>query len=105
MPSKFVDIGRQELAAYGVELRPMGVTGAALVEDHYRVSLADGHDEEAKYLLIATGVVDDLPAIPGFDECYGRSIFHCPYCDGWERRDRRWPHSDGAPTSPASRWA
>ena len=41
-----------------------------------------------RYLLIATGVIDDLPAIPGFDECYGRSIFHCPYCDGWERRDR-----------------
>jgi thioredoxin reductase len=33
-------------------------------------------------------VVDDLPAIPGFEACYGRSIFHCPYCDGWEQRDR-----------------
>jgi thioredoxin reductase len=52
------------------------------------VSLADGSTEEARYLLIATGVIDDLPAIPGFDECYGTSIFHCPYCDGWERRDR-----------------
>src|SRR6185295_4679328 len=41
------------------------------------------------YLLIATGVVDDLPAIDGFRECYGRSLFHCPYCDGWEVRDRR----------------
>jgi len=39
--------------------------------------------------LIATGVVDDLPGVSGFDACYGRSVFHCPYCDGWEWRDRR----------------
>ena len=49
---------------------------------------ANGREEDARYLLIATGVVDDLPAIAGFDACYGLSIFHCPYCDGWERRDR-----------------
>src|SRR4051812_34371649 len=87
-PAALVEMGRQELQTYGVELRPVGVTGAALSGDRYRVSLADGTTEEAKYLLIATGVIDDLPAIPGFDECYGRSIFHCPYCDGWEERDR-----------------
>ena len=86
-PSTLIDIGRQELQPYGVELRLVGVTAARLVDDHYRLSLADGTGEEARYLLIATGVIDDLPAIPGFDECYGRSIFHCPYCDGWERRD------------------
>ena len=87
-PSSFVELGRAELVQYGVELRAIGVTGAQLAGDHYRVSLSDGTEEDARYLLIATGVVDDLPAIPGFDECYGRSIFHCPYCDGWERRDR-----------------
>jgi thioredoxin reductase len=87
-PSTLVEIGRQELQPYGVDLRPVGVTAARLLDDHCRVSLADGTEEEARYLLIATGVIDDLPAIPGFDECYGRSIFHCPYCDGWERRDR-----------------
>jgi len=87
-PSQLLDLGRAELEQYGVELRPVGVTGAHPDGDHYRVSLSDGGQEDARYLLIATGVVDDLPAIPGFDECYGRSIFHCPYCDGWERRDR-----------------
>src|SRR6476469_6938964 len=56
-PAEFVAIGRQELVAYGVEQRPVGVTGAALAEDHYRVALADGGAEQAKYLLIATGVV------------------------------------------------
>jgi thioredoxin reductase len=87
-PSAFTDLGRGELPAYGVELRHIGVTGARLAGDHYRVSLGDGTEEDARSLLIATGVIDDLPAIPGFDACYGRSIFHCPYCDGWEWRDR-----------------
>ena len=87
-PASFTELGRAELPRYGVELRPVGVTGATLAGDHYRVSLADGTSEDARYLLVATGVIDDLPAISGFDECYGRSIFHCPYCDGWEWRDR-----------------
>ena len=87
-PSAFTELGRAELTSYGVELRVAGVTGARLMDDHYRVWLGDGTVEDAQYLLIATGVIDDLPAIPGFDACYGRSIFHCPYCDGWEWRDR-----------------
>jgi thioredoxin reductase len=88
-PQAFNDLGRRELPEYGVELRCVGVTAAQLVDDCYRISLADGSREEARYLLIATGVVDELPSIPGFEECYGISIFHCPYCDGWEQRDRR----------------
>jgi thioredoxin reductase len=87
-PATFNEHGRGELAGYGVETRHLGVTGATLIDDHYRVALGDHSEEDARFLLIATGVIDDLPAIPGFDECYGRSIFHCPYCDGWERRDR-----------------
>jgi thioredoxin reductase len=88
VPQAFNDLGRLELPEYGVEVRCVGVTGAQLLDDYYRVSLADGSEEDARYLLIASGVIDDLPAIPGFDECYGTSIFHCPYCDGWEQRDR-----------------
>ncbi len=87
-PSSLIELGRDELAQYDVELRRIGATGAHLAGNHYQVSLADGGEERGRYLLIATGVIDDLPAIPGFDACYGRSIFHCPYCDGWERRDR-----------------
>jgi thioredoxin reductase len=87
-PSALLELGRAELQQYGVTQRAIGATGAELAGDHYRVSLSDGTEEQTRYLLIATGVVDDLPAIAGFDECYGRSIFHCPYCDGWERRNR-----------------
>jgi thioredoxin reductase len=88
-PLAFNDLGRHELPAYGIELRTVGVTGARRVGDHYRVTLSDATEEDARYLLIATGVVDHLPAIDGFRECYGLSLFHCPYCDGWEVRDRR----------------
>jgi thioredoxin reductase len=89
-PRELNELGRGELDRYGIELRHLGVTGAQqLGGDRYRVSLADGTHEDARFLLIATGVIDDLPGITGFDDCYGRSLFHCPYCDGWEWRDRR----------------
>jgi len=88
-PRALNDLGRRELATYGVEFRCVGVAAAEREQTHFRLSLANGAEERARYLLIATGVVDDLPAIPGFEDCYGRSIFHCPYCDGWEWRDRR----------------
>jgi len=88
-PPQFNELGRRELPEYGIEFRRIGVTGAELDENHYRVAMADGGQEQARFLLIATGVIDDLPGIAGFEDCYGRSIFHCPYCDGWECRDRR----------------
>jgi thioredoxin reductase len=53
------------------------------------VVLATGERVSAWTVLLATGVEDDVPAIPGVDECYGVSVHHCPYCDGWEVRDRR----------------
>ena len=39
-------------------------------------------------MLLATGVADQLPQIAGLEECYGLSVHHCPYCDGWEHRDK-----------------
>ena len=78
-----------ELVKYGIECRPIAVTAVTRVSDSFQVSFDNGRAEAARFVLIATGVTDDLPAIPGFEECYGRSVFHCPYCDGWEWRDRR----------------
>ncbi len=90
-PADLNAIGRSELDKYGVRVREVRVTGAQREDngESFRVSLEDGRVEHAKFLLIATGVSDELPAVRGLAECYGRSVFHCPYCDGWERRDRR----------------
>jgi thioredoxin reductase len=88
-PTTLNELGRAELGQYGIELRSIGVTAVQRLSNGFEVSLADGREEAARFVLIATGVIDDLPAIPGFQECYGRSVFHCPYCDGWEWRDRR----------------
>jgi thioredoxin reductase len=87
-PATLNELGRGELGQYGVELRSARVTAVDRQAKGFRVSLANGAEETARFVLIATGVIDDLPGIPGFRECYGRSVFHCPYCDGWEWRDR-----------------
>lgn len=88
-PHEFTAIGREELAKYGVEFRRIGVVSAKWAADRFSVTLGDRTEIESRFLLLATGVVDDLAALPGMSDCYGQTIFHCPYCDGWEQRDRR----------------
>lgn len=88
-PLAFNALGREELIPYGIEFRSVGVTDARQCDEGFRVFLADGGEEASRFLLIATGVADELPPIAEIEACYGRSVFHCPYCDGWEWRDRR----------------
>jgi thioredoxin reductase len=88
-PAEFRDAARRELIPYGIDFRCIPVQDAQRETNSFRVSLADGGVERATFLLLATGVRDELPPIEGVAECYGRSVFHCPYCDGWEWRDRR----------------
>jgi thioredoxin reductase len=88
-PREFLRIARDQLRQYeSVETRDVEVTSARCVDGRFLVALREGDPVSSRKLLIATGVVDNLPDIPGFAELYGRSIFHCPYCDGWEVRDR-----------------
>jgi thioredoxin reductase len=88
-PSEFLQIARAQLRPYeSVELRDVEVTAAECRDSRFHVTLADGETLQTRKLLIATGVRDNLPDIPGFAELYGKSVFHCPYCDGWEVRDR-----------------
>jgi thioredoxin reductase len=89
-PLEFLKTARGELCRYDtVEVRDIEVTSAECRGDsRFHVCLSDGSELESRKLLIATGVADNLPDIPGFRELYGRSVFHCPYCDGWEVRDR-----------------
>lgn len=88
-PAEFLRIAREQMQPYDtVELRDVEVTVAVCRDSRFHVTLADGSTLQSRKLLIATGVVDNVPDIPGFREAYGTSVFHCPYCDGWEVRDR-----------------
>ena len=90
-PVEFLAAARRDLARYSsVELRDVEVTTAECRPDgRFDVTLATGECILARKLLVATGVTDNLPELDGLRELYGRSVFHCPYCDGWEVRD--WP--------------
>jgi thioredoxin reductase len=88
-PWEFLQIAREQLRPYDtVELRDVEAASAECRDSRFHVTLADGTVLESRKLLVATGVKDHLPEIPGFQELYGKSVFHCPYCDGWEVRDQ-----------------
>jgi thioredoxin reductase (NADPH) len=88
-PGDLLAIGRAELAGYGGEVRSGAVTAARRENDGaFRVTLDDGHEVGARRLLVATGLVDELPDLPGVAERWGRDVLHCPYCHGWEVRDQ-----------------
>ena len=89
-PRDFRSVGRGELARYEtVHLKDIAATDATCEEGgRFTVTLADGSIARSRKLLVATGVCDNLPEIDGIEELYGRSVFHCPYCDGWELRDQ-----------------
>jgi thioredoxin reductase len=89
VPADFLRMGRAELAPYGVRMCHGEVVQARCLEGgEFETTMADGTLYRSRKLLLATGVVDKVPQIEGFDALYGTSVFHCPYCDGWEVRDR-----------------
>jgi thioredoxin reductase len=88
-PAALLAAGRRQLARYdSVVFRRVAVGALTRRGRRFLVATNDGAVEEARYVLLATGVRDRLPPLPGLAEIYGRSAFHCPYCDGWEVRDR-----------------
>ena len=90
VPGEFLDLARKDVARYqSVEFRTVEVLDATASSDGFRVVCADGRQLSTRKLLLATGVVDELPDLEGVAPLYGSSVHHCPYCDGWEWRDRR----------------
>jgi thioredoxin reductase len=84
-PADFLAAGRLEVAGYGVEILEDQV---AEIEAGFAVRLGGGRVLNARRVLVATGVRDELPDIPGVRERWGRDLLHCPYCHGWEVRDQ-----------------
>ncbi len=87
-PSELLRIGREQLAPYGVEFRNAVVKQIAPRAGGFNVCLDDATELLARKILVATGVRDRLPEIEGLKEMFGKSVHHCPYCDGWEWRDQ-----------------
>jgi thioredoxin reductase len=88
-PSEMLSIGRDQLQQYGVEIRACEVANACSHDVGFLLTLSDGNELVCRKLLLATGVKDRVPELPGIQDLYGKSVHHCPYCDGWEWRDRR----------------
>ncbi|MEU2974989.1 NAD(P)/FAD-dependent oxidoreductase [Nocardiopsis alba] len=87
-PTELLERGRAEVRSYGGEItsgRVRSVEGDA--ENGFRAALADGRVVRARRILVATGLTDRLPDVPGLAERWGRDVLHCPYCHGWEVRD------------------
>lgn len=88
-PARLLAKALEQLAPYpSVVIDPTCVVDVQRTVQGFAVQTLDGRRFNARTLLLATGVVDELPDIPGFLELYGVGVFHCPYCDGWEIRDQ-----------------
>ncbi|MGY1804851.1 NAD(P)/FAD-dependent oxidoreductase [Blastococcus sp. SYSU D00922] len=87
-PAELLAIGRGEVAGYGGEVVTGEVVRAEPVDDGFAVHLADGGRVHARRLLVTTGLTDELPDVTGLRELWGSDVLHCPYCHGWEVRDR-----------------
>lgn len=89
-PADLYAAGRRELAEYpSVQVIDGQVTGATADDGPtFRLELADGSVHHAQRILLAGGMNYEATDIPGLDEHWGRSVFHCPFCHGWEARDQ-----------------
>ncbi|TQF73231.1 NAD(P)/FAD-dependent oxidoreductase [Rhodococcus spelaei] len=88
-PADLIAAGRAEVAGYGGEIVAGTVVAAQPAgADGFRVVLDTGGSVLARRLLVTTGLVDELPDIPGVAQRWGRDVLHCPYCHGWEVRDQ-----------------
>lgn len=88
-PQELLRISREQLLPYGVEIVDTEISDAQQRDTLFEVTTAQGQVFKSRKLLLATGITDNLPELNGFHEFYGISAFHCPYCDGWESRDKR----------------
>ncbi|WP_395575075.1 NAD(P)/FAD-dependent oxidoreductase [Streptomyces sp. BK79] len=88
-PADFLDLARREISRFGVERVTASVIAAAReTETRFGLMLDNGATVRARRLLLATGLVDELPDVPGVAERWARDVLHCPYCHGWEVRDQ-----------------
>ncbi|PTR28910.1 thioredoxin reductase [Rhodococcus sp. OK519] len=86
-PADLTRLGADEVRHYGGEIVE-GTVSDVRRDDGFTVLLADGRSVRARRVLVTTGLVDELPDVPGVRERWGRDVLHCPYCHGWEINDQ-----------------
>ena len=99
-PGELLALGREEVAGYGGVLVEGAVT--AIVNDGasgFHIELREGRSVSARRLLLATGLRDEIPDIPGLRERWAEDVLHCPYCHGFEVRDRKLGVLGGSPAA------
>jgi thioredoxin reductase len=88
-PSELMHIAHDQLRRYpGVVIKPATVLRIEAIDAGFRLTNSDGSSLEARRVLLATGVKDELPPLDGIEALWGKSVFHCPYCDGFEIKDQ-----------------
>jgi thioredoxin reductase len=87
-PADLLACGRDEVRSYDGTVVSGEVRAARRAGAGFELTLETGRYVRARRLLVATGLVDELPDVPGLRERWGRDVVHCPYCHGWEVRDR-----------------
>jgi thioredoxin reductase len=87
-PASIYAVGRQEVARYGGRVEIGSATALSRSGERFTVEIG-GREVTARRLLVATGVRDELPPVPGLAERWGIDVLHCPYCHGWEVRGQR----------------
>jgi len=89
-PSDINLLAKNQVASYDhIDFVDGYATSAKSVESGFSVSLKSGEAFQGKRIILATGIKDSLPEIPGFRECWGISVIHCPYCHGYEYRGKK----------------
>ncbi|MGH3516689.1 MAG: NAD(P)/FAD-dependent oxidoreductase, partial [Haloechinothrix sp.] len=88
-PLELLAAGRREAEHYGADIRHDRAVAVRRRDDGFEVDLAGGGTVRARRLLLATGLIDELPDVPGIRELWGKNVLHCPYCHGWEVRKQR----------------
>jgi thioredoxin reductase/SAM-dependent methyltransferase len=88
-PAELLRRGRDEISAYDVTVQTGTIQRVEDAEGGLMVTLADSKPLFARALVVASGLSDELPEIPGLAEQWGTGVLHCPYCHGWEVRDQR----------------
>ena len=96
-PNRFRADALTELGSYGATIVRCAVVSARSTDMSVSMTLADGTTIHGDAVVLATGVHDDLPSVEGLADRWGKSVFNCPFCDGWEHRDQPVVVIDAAP--------